>query len=129
MLFLTFPDSISSFKLIVMVSAGVEADGVAAESRDFSEEEPGAGKSGGSVDAVLEEAEDGLAAEVSDFVWGLPESALADLGTEGSLGEGSESSNVISGTGRVTMTWAPASLARPPASARTSRSVTWLSAW
>src|ERR1700688_62338 len=105
MLFLVFPNSINSFKLMVMVSVGADADGVAAALRDLSEEGPGAGKSGGSAEAVLEEAEDGLAAEVSDFVWGLPESWLAGLGTEGSLVEGSESSNVISGTGRVTMTW------------------------
>src|SRR5580704_2314933 len=127
MLFFVFPDSMSSYKLIVMVSTGEEAEGVRASLMGFSWEVLGAGKSGGSAEAPLDEEGDGATA-VRGFVSDFTGPELPGLAPAEPFGA-SESSNVISGTGRVTITSPPASLESPPASARTSRSVTWLSAW
>src|SRR5216683_2583499 len=124
------PLSISSFRLIVMMLAKgggsfvaavfAEAFNGAAEGTTFGAEEvePGAERDEEvTVEIGGGDSFDELAAEGS--------SRPMVGGSEGS----SEGSSDCSFTGRVTITVSPASLATPPASARTSRSVTWRSAW
>src|SRR5277367_1635740 len=127
MLFFVFPVSMSWFKLTVIVSTGVASDGALRPLRDFSWEASGAGKYGGSMAAPLAgelvEGEVEGAAWVSGFASDLAAVEPDGLARTESFVEGSGSSNVICGTGRVTMTSSPASLETPPASARTSRSV------
>src|SRR5208282_4987612 len=107
-----------------MVSVGPEGELVLAALSDLSEAGFGTGKSGGSVVAEVDEEEGGTVAAVSGLASDLLSFEATGLPLEESLAAASESSKVISGTGRVTMTSSPASLASPPASARTSSRVT-----
>src|SRR5882672_5205757 len=133
MLFVAFPDSISSFRLTVMVlpmrggSSG--AGGLAAAA--FSDAvEAGPGK-------TLLGTEDMFDAEPvpdEDSAGAVPvrvDSFGGGAGAEsfGPIAGGSDESAGGSCDGRVTITVSPASLAIPPASARTSRIVTGRSAW
>src|SRR5580698_899285 len=106
-----------------MVStAGFDAE--LAPLMDFPCVELGAGKSGGFAEAALCGEVDGGAAGASDLDSDLMGCESAGAVSAAPTGGGSDSSKVIRGTGRVTMTSSPASFESPPASARTSRSVT-----
>src|SRR5882724_7124125 len=139
MLFVAFPDSISSFRLTVMVlpmRGGSSGEGgLAAAFSDAVEAGPG---------KTLLRAEDMFEAEpVPDEdsvgaapVWMDSFGAVAGPGSSGPIAGGSDESaggsdESAEGSceGRVTITVSPASLAIPPASARTSRMVTGRSAW
>src|SRR5580658_9061421 len=116
-LFLVFPASISWYKLTVMVFVGVEAEGAFALSLEFCDGEFAGGNWGGSAAGVFVDETDEAGAETCGLA-----SDLKVWASAAAAGAGSESSKAISGTGRVMMTASPASLERPPASARTSRS-------
>src|SRR5580700_3485402 len=127
MLFAVFPASINWYKFTVMVSAaGFEAG--LAPLVDFCSVELGAGNSGGFAAAAFW-AVDGAAAGAVGLAPDFKGCGSRGGAPEGPICGGSESSKVMVCTGRVTMTSSPASLASPPASARTSRSVTSRSAW
>src|SRR6266581_2397110 len=121
------PLSISSFRLIVMMLAKGGGSFLAAV---FAEPFDGAadGTTFGAEEEVEPRAErdEEVAVEIGGG------DSFDELAAEGScrpMVGGSEGSSDCSCTGRVTITVSPASLPTPPASARTSRRVTWRSAW
>src|SRR2546421_154098 len=132
MLFVAFPDSTSSSRLIVIVllrgGGSLDAGGLATASGEAAE--------AGTVKTVLGaeemfEAEPALdrssvrAAPVGVDSFGV----VVGPGSSAPIAGGSDESAGGSCDGRVTITVSPASLAIPPASARTSRMVTGRSAW
>src|SRR6266567_4502323 len=121
------PLSISSFRLIVMMLAKGGGSFVAAV---FAEPFHGAAEETtfGAEEEVAPGAErdEEVAGEIGG---GDTFDKLAAEGSSGPTRGGSEGSSDCSCSGRVTITVSPASLATPPASARTSRRVTWRSAW
>src|SRR5215471_12222413 len=114
MLFLVSPVSISSFRLMVMVLVSKGDSGA----EGF---EDGVNPAGADDVAVLVCAPVSLGLASSGAV-------LAGSGSSGPISGGSPVSEGVSWTGRVTITVSPASLDTPPASARTSKIVTGLSA-
>src|ERR1700691_4544116 len=109
MLSVVSPFSINSLRLRVMVLARRGG------SLGFSEVE--------NADAGAEDAEVAGADVGLGFLGGWDE-----FGSSGPMGGGSDDWEALSGRGRVTITLSPASAAIPPASARTSRTVTGCSA-
>src|SRR5260370_26255149 len=120
MLFVAFPDSTSSSRLMVIVllkgGGSLGAGGLAEVSGDAVEAGP--------VKTVLG-ADSARAVPVGVDSFGDEVGA----GSSAPIAGGSEESAGGSCDGRVTITVSPASLAIPPASARTSRMVTGRSAW
>src|SRR5882762_3136008 len=131
MLFVAFPDSISSFRLMVMVlpmrggSSG--AGGLAAAFSDAVEAGPGKPFLGTEDMFEAEPVPDEDSAGAAP-VWVDSFGVVAGAGSSGPIAGGSDESAEGSCDGRVTITVSPASLAIPPASARTSRMVTGRSA-
>src|SRR5437773_1225193 len=130
MLFVAFPDSTSSSRLMVIVllrgggSSG--AGGLAGVSGEAVE----AGPVKTVLGAEMFEAEPALdrdSARASPV--GVDSVGVVRAGSSAPIAGGSEESAWGSCDGRVTITVSPASLAIPPASARTSRMVTGRSAW
>src|SRR6266850_8604183 len=131
MLFVAFPDSISSFRLTVMVlpmrggSSG--AGGLTAAFSDTVEAGPGKTLLGTEDMFDAEPVPDKDSAGAVP-VWVDSFGAVAGVESSGPIAGGSDESAGGSCDGRVTITVSPASLAIPPASARTSRIVTGRSA-
>src|SRR5437016_4353655 len=131
MLFVAFPDSTSSLRLIVIVlpsgDSSLGAGGLAAASGDTVEVGTGKTVLGAAelfdAEPVLDEFSDAKPFWVDSF------SVVAEAGSSGPIAGGSDESDEGSCDGRVTTTVSPASLAIPPASARTSRMMTGRSAW
>src|SRR6266513_2258127 len=120
MLFVAFPDSTSSSRLMVIVllrgGGSLDAGGSATASGEAAEAGP--------VKTVLG------AEEMFETEPRLDRgSAVVGAGSSAPIAGGSDESAGGSCDGRVTITVSPASLAIPPASARTSRTVTGRYAW
>src|SRR5258708_14918692 len=110
-LFVASPLSISSLRLMVIVLF----------------------KWGGSIGGGSAEAVEAAVADEAGCCAGPegvdPLEGGAEPGFSGPIAGGSVESDGVSWAGRFTITVSPASLARPPASAKTSRRVTGRSAW
>src|SRR5712692_7771071 len=112
MLFVASPLSISSLRLMVIVlfkRGGSTGAGGFAEALETAAVE----------DAVC----------CGEPLWADPLEAAVGAGSSGPIAGGSDGSDGASWAGRFTITVSPASLATPPASAKTSRTVTGRSAW
>src|SRR5216684_9179804 len=130
MLFVASPLSINSFRLMVIVlfkrGGSFDIGGFAVV---LDEASPGAGKT---VFCEGVGAADDPGAEsdsVAGFDCKVPLGAAAGRGSSGPIAGGSDGSAPTSCAARATITVSPASLATPPASAKTSRRVTGRPAW
>src|SRR5882762_3640723 len=132
MLFVALPDSTSSSRLMVIVllrgGGSLDAGGLATASGEAVEAGPVKTVLG--AEEMMFEAEPALdVGSARAGPVGVDSFGVVGAGSSAPIAGGSEESAGGSCEGRVTITVSPASLAIPPASARTSRIVTGRSAW